>query len=66
MNYNSACDLERFEKFKSVVMTLSEVRKLARLFALTIKEMPNLIPTSSVSIFVIKPNLITQKKLVDF
>ena len=47
-------------------MTLSEVRKLARLFALMIKEMPNLIPTSSVSIFVIKPNLITQKKLVDF
>lgn len=66
INYNSACDLERFEKFKNVIMTLSEIRKLARLFSLIIKEMPNLIPTSSVSIFVIKPNMITQKKLVDF
>ena len=45
VNYNSACDLERFEKFKSVVMTLSETRKLARLFNLTIREMPNIIPT---------------------
>ena len=66
VNYNSACDLERFEKFKCVIMTLSEVRKLARLFAITIKEMPNIIPTSSVSIFVITPNMILNRQLVDF
>ena len=61
VNYNSACDLERFEKFKAVVMTLSEARKLARLFAIVIKELPNIIPVSSVSIFVITPNMILNK-----
>lgn len=66
VNYNSACDLERFEKFKSVIQTLSEVRKLARLFAITIKEIPNIVPTSSVSIFVITPNMILNRQLVDF
>ena len=66
INYNSACDLERFEKFKGVAMTLSECRKLARLFSVIIKEMPNIIPTSSVSIFVITPNMILQKQLVAF
>ena len=66
MNYNSACDLERFEKFKNLVMSIASARKLAKIFAVVIKEILNIIPSSTCSIFVITPNLIQSKKLYDF
>ena len=66
MNYNSACDLERFEKFKALVMNISSVRKLAKMFATVIKEIQTIIPCSSCCIFVITPNLIVNKQLIDF
>ena len=65
VNYNTVCDLERFEKFKAVVQNISTVKKLARLFSVLIKEMPGVIPCSSCCIFVVTPNLIYNRHLVE-
>ncbi len=39
VNYNSQCDLDRFEKFKATMLQLAGVKKLAKLLATVIKEM---------------------------
>jgi len=66
VNYNSACDLERFEKFRNLVLNIASAKKLAKMFAITIKDILNIIPSSVCSIFVLTPNLIQNKKLNDF
>lgn len=66
VNYNSACDLERFERFKSVVMNVATCRKLAKLCSIVIKDMQAVIPCSSCAIFVVTPGLFKSKQLLDF
>ena len=66
INYNSACDLERFQKFRATVINLASVKKLARLFSIVIKEVPLLIPCSAINIFVFTPNLVKSRKLASF
>ena len=39
---------------------------MAKLFSIVIKEIPNIIPSLNCSIFVLTPNLIFNKQLVDF
>ena len=63
INYNSACDLERFQKFRAMVNNLSQVKKLPRLFSIIIKEIPTVIPSSTVQIFSFFPNLVKSRKL---
>lgn len=66
VNYNTVCDLERFEKFKTVVQNISSAKKLAKLFATVIKEVPSIIPCSVCCIFVITPNLVLNRQLIDY
>jgi len=44
VNYNSACDLDRFEKFKVTMLSVAGIKKLAKLLACVIKEMQNAVP----------------------
>ena len=44
VNYNATCDLDRFEKFRNTIMSLAGVKKATRLAAVTIKEMPKMVP----------------------
>ena len=77
VNYNVSCDLDRFEKFRNTILSLAGVKKATRLAAVTIKEMPKMIPCSQCCIFVLQnglmnnkqfesdPSLILQKAVVD-
>jgi hypothetical protein len=63
VNYNSACDLDRFEKFKATMLNLAGLRKLAKLLATIIKEIPNILPCESVGIFISNQGMIANKQL---
>lgn len=61
INYNSACDLERVEKFKTAINNLAGMRKLAKMFQLIIRDMRSIIPCESVGIFVMTPHLLANR-----
>ena len=52
INYNSACDLDKLERFKASMFNFASVKKLTKLMALIIKDIPTLIPCEGVGVFV--------------
>ena len=50
INYNTACDYDRMDRFKSQLFHLMEAKKLPRLMALVIREIPGMISCESCGI----------------
>ena len=62
VNYNATCDLDRFEKFRNTIMSLAGVKKATRLAAVTIKEMPKMVPCSQCCVYVLQMGLMKNKQ----
>lgn len=65
MNYNTACDVDRFDKFRQQMVVLANTRSLPKLMSIVIREMSSVILCESVGIFIAKANLILSKQLFE-
>ena len=63
-NSSLALDMERLERFKAVMLSISAANNLANVFSIVINEMPEIIPCASCSIFVLMANVIKNKDIL--
>ena len=65
INYNTVCDFDRADKFRGVISSLSNAKKLPKLISIVIKNIPIAISCYSCAVFVTRRDLIMSRQLAE-